>query len=203
MCAFYENIPSLKPEMNNTTQLIIRISLLFVMVILGLIIVFPQSLDLMDMIIAENRSSSSTSFLSKTNTKPKEPSVSFFARNVAPNRDEVITYIQQLKKVEHIICLGKIPKITYDSDKNKILPARPLVSFEAIFNTNQRPTLTKGHLTIKPYLYTVSSAMPFAQWFGSNRLDGWHYKMSITSAKALSLTQFAQYKPQKIQICKD
>jgi hypothetical protein len=181
--------------------------LLVVMVILGLIIVFPQSLDLLDMILAENSSQQETSLYSdkypqKKNVVKKEQGFFYFlARNVAPSIDDVKTYLLQRPDTTDIICISEIPKITFDEKSAKISPLRPFFNIQIITRTLAIPRLKTGTIYLQPKIDYIGSGMPIAQWFSSNTLEGWRYKIKITKEELLSQTRYSTITKNKLKHC--
>lgn len=181
--------------------------LLVVMVILGLIIVFPQSLDLLDMIIAENSSQQETPLYSdqypqKKNIVKKEQGFFYFlARNIAPSTDDVKKYLLQRPDTTDVICIGEIPKITFDEKSAKISPLHPFFNVQIITRTMAIPRLKTGTVYLQPKIDYIGSAMPIAQWFSSNTLEGWRYKIKITKEELLSQTYYATISKNKLKLC--
>ncbi len=179
-------------------QILIRISLLLVMVVLGLIIVFPQVLDLKDMMYADLKKSWTGR---KKSTSPQLPGggiKNFFKSNVAPSSGEVKEFLMNSMGVMKVTCLGKMPKIIYDSEKNIITPSSPSVSYQIIKQNQVAQTIESGRVFLIPQLYSKYHSWLFRDlrdWLDPNRLEGWTYKSKSDSINRHLVSQsfFTKY----------
>ncbi len=173
------------------------------MVMLGLIIVFPKSLDLMDMIIAENTHQQKIQLYS--DKYPKKTNdwgfFSFFVRNVAPTSEEMRNSLLRMPDIVDVVCIGKIPKITFDEKSAKISPTRPSVKAQVITRNLTIPTLKTGNIHLHPEINYIGSAMPIAQWLGSNSIKGWSYSIQVNKKEFLSQTAYLRINKSKTRSC--
>jgi len=176
---FYKKMP--------ITKKIIRVGLLLIMIILGLMVVFPQTPDLIDLIIAENTTPKNELSELYDRNLPKEKSGSFnnfFSKNIAPNRDEIKDYLLSMRYTKKVECIGKIPKIIYDKKKNKTSPRFASISFQVITQSMNTPQLKSGTLSLKAKLHSRSYGH-LLSWLDSNRFEGWNYKVSMRNGGEL------------------
>ena len=140
--------------MNKPTQSIIRISLLLVMIILGLIIVFPQSLELKDFLIKDSKNSIKEYGYSvdRKVDSLKQALPSF--DNISPSRSDVKKYLLKINNVESVYCIGDIPKIHYSNKlRKKGRKIKPfIIEYQAIINKGSFKKLKIGFLKVSPKL---------------------------------------------------
>lgn len=139
--------------MKNRTEKAIRIGMLTIMVILGLVAVFPQSLELKDFIInsAENKV---VGYKRKVSSlKFKFPSF----HNISPSKKELKKQILNLNYVDKLYCIGVIPEIIYskkDKDKgNKVSSFS--IPYQYIVQRDDQLKLKKGILAVSPKYRSV------------------------------------------------
>lgn len=189
----------------NIKERAIRIALLSIIVILGLLIVFPQAPELLDFIIAEKKQNISN--VSRTLNADLEKAKSWsikhiFAKNVAPNRDEILIYLLTLPNIKKVECIGDIPIVTYDKDQNKTSPDILNIPFQVIALNENTPQSQKGILYIKPNLHSKTYGH-LLSWLDTNSFQGWNYRHKITGGGTLhSQTRFSTFmKNLRVQKC--
>lgn len=177
-----------------TAKKIIRVGLLFIIVILGLMVVFPETPDLIDLMISENNTQKDEPSIIHYSDRPKKKSWGFgklFSKNIAPSRDQIQDYLLQVRYVQKVECIGDIPKITYDKESHKVSPPSSSISFQVIYQTMNTPQLKSGKVALKASLHSKSYGH-LLSWLDSNRFEEWNYKTSMNHGGELfSQTKFS------------
>lgn len=120
------------------------------MTMLGLIVVFPQLFDLIDLMIEEKKLTLNRYKNQITTWKVSSPSFD----KISPSRSNVKNYILTLKNVKQVYCINDIPAVRYsltDGEKGKSLRAFTL-KFQAVTQAGAELKLTTGTLKISPTL---------------------------------------------------
>ncbi len=188
--------------MKKSKEIIIRVSLLLIMVILGLIVVFPQSLDLKDFIIEDNKAK-----IVKQKQKVKSwiNSLPSFG-NISPSKREIKNFILSIENVKRVYCIGDIQETFYskeDGIKKKTL-APFNIKFQAVIQKGDDLKLKTSYLILTPKMRTVN----YGHWIwpdNKNVFDGWQYKenpSTLNREKDFKNTNtFNLFGSKKIQKC--
>jgi len=158
--------------MKNKTEKAIRIGLLTIMVIMGLIAVFPQTLDLKDFIIDDVENKVADYKRKVSSFKVKLPSFS----NISPSKKDLKKQILNLNYVDKLYCIGNIPKIIYSQkDKNKGNPVASFsVPYKYIVQRDDQLKLKIGILAVSPKYRSVNDG-PWLWPSYKQVFSGWQY----------------------------
>jgi hypothetical protein len=133
------------------------------MVVLGLIVVFPESLELKDFIIEDIKDKvEGYQYSVKKSVNSLKNSLPSF-NNISPKKAEVKNYILGLENVKRVYCIGEIPKVIYTiKDKQKGRSINPIwINYQAVIQSGPKKKLKKGYLKVEPKYHQVREG----HWF--------------------------------------
>ncbi len=144
--------------MENNTPSILRISILGLMVVLGLIAVFPQSLELKDFIIDDMKARvEGYQYSVKKSVNSLKNSLPSFD-NISPKKADVKNYILGLENVKRVYCIGDIPKTIYtkeDRQKGRSIHSFS-INYQVVIKSGSKKTLKTGYLKVEPKFRQVN-----------------------------------------------
>jgi hypothetical protein len=148
------------------------------MIILGLVVVFPEVLELKDFISEDIKHT-----YGPTSPVDQASTVKFFDKDVSPSRDEIKSYLLDIKGVEKVVCLANPPKITYGGVASITNPVTPYVRYRIIKNGS----IETGLVTLRAKIYRPKMlGMPFHRLpQRPARVTGWTYFTSISIVNAV------------------
>ena len=159
--------------MKNKTEKAIRIGLLTIMVIMGLIAVFPQTLDLKDFIIDDVENKAADYKRKVSSFKVKLPSFS----NISPSKKDLKKQILNLNYVDKLYCIGKIPEKIYsqkDKDEGNTVDSFGVL-YKYIVQRDGQLKLRKGILAVSPKYRSVRSGGSWLWPSYKQVFSGWQY----------------------------
>jgi len=158
--------------MKNKTEKAIRVGLLIIMVIVGLVAVFPETLDLKDFIIDDVENKAADYKRKVSSFKVKLPSFN----NIAPSKKDLKKQILNINYVDKLYCIGNIPEIIYSQkDKDKGSPVASFsVPYKYIIQRDDQLKLKTGILEVSPKYRSVRYG--FWLWPSYKEVfSGWQY----------------------------